>query len=663
MNLSSAKPEKPTDAERHRRSSPTVTNSEVRSATCHLADDFRFDAAHASHEDLSIDSLQRRLQTLSTASIDRAEMLGLLVRAVSGVTNAIWVGIAQTENAESIEIVSEHHRLASQNLALSHSTFLPTIQKTFETNTAQVAFLTPLSVLCIPISANATDAECISLVLELPARDVEPFLLVGQLAAACVQRFDDRCTLRETDWQADATAAIAELLAEMASATDLADAHLIAANRIADFLNAESVVLGSCRPYSVDRDSVAVSHGRARIEGISSTTKVDQGAATAKLITAAMSESLVRYDSLGESSTDFRVDRSETGLMQLAHQSLAESTKVGRIVSYPLVTSKGTVVGVWMASFAAETPANSGSHRFAETVTPYLADGLSGARRSSEGVVARSRRKISVAGSLVRPSILVAGMLIGAAAMIVPVPHRIECPTILQPTSQRFATAPHTGILKMAHVRPGDHVKQGQVLAEMDGVELELKHADLSAQRERAIKRVDVQRTLRDPSATQIASLEVTQLTAQLDLIAHQRDHLKITADVDGIVLQGDWHDARGAMVHVGDVLMQVAPLDTLRAELEVPERDVSYVQPGQSVRLAIDGNPLDTLSGKVDNLRPMSEIRNSRNVFLAEVILQNDGNRLRPGMRGTTKITADHRPLGWVMFHHAWESVYGSFR
>ncbi|MGB7325076.1 MAG: efflux RND transporter periplasmic adaptor subunit, partial [Rubripirellula sp.] len=617
----------------------------------------------ASTDDISIDSLQHRLQTLSTAPIDRSEMLRHLVQTVCSVTNAIWVGIAHTDSAESIKIGTEHNRLASQNLALSHTTVLPSIQKTFDTNTAQVAFLTPLSILCVPVSADATSAECVALALELPARDVEPFLLVAQLAAACVQRFDDRCSLRETDWQADATAAIAELLAEMASASDLADAHLIAVNRIADFLSADSVVLGSCRPYPANQDGDASSRVRVRVEAMSSTTKVDRGAATSRQIADAMSESLVRYDALGESATDFRIDRSENGLMQLAHLSLAESTKSGRVVSYPLVTSNGNVVGVWMATFAVEAPANSSGHCFAETVTPFLADGLAGARRSSEGIVARSRRKVSAVGSLVRPSVLVVGMAIVAAAMMIPVRHRIECATVLQPTSQRFATAPHSGILKIAHVRPGDYVTRGQVLAEMDGVELELKHADLVAQRQRAIKQVAVQRSLRDPSATQIASLEVDQLTAQLDLIAHQRDHLQITSDVDGIVLQGDWHDARGAMVHVGDVLMQVAPLDTLRAELEVPERDISYIQPGQIVGLSIDGNPLDTLSGTVDNLRPMSEIRNSRNVFLAEVILPNDESRLRPGMRGTTKITAGQRPLGWVMFHHAWESVYGSLR
>lgn len=52
------------------------------------------------------------------------------------------------------------------------------------------------------------------------------------------------------------------------------------------------------------------------------------------------------------------------------------------------------------------------------------------------------------------------------------------------------------------------------------------------------------------------------------------------------------------------------------------------------------------------------SEIVDDKNVFVAEVIMENPELQLRPGMQGTAKIKSGTYPLGWNLFHNAWEKA-----
>jgi multidrug resistance efflux pump len=247
--------------------------------------------------------------------------------------------------------------------------------------------------------------------------------------------------------------------------------------------------------------------------------------------------------------------------------------------------------------------------------------------------------------------------------MLIPITHRVACDCQLQPTVRQFAVAPHDGILLESLVKPGDLVTSGQLLARMDDRELRLELSDLVAQKETALKKRDVSRSARDASETQIAELKIEQLNAQIELIEFKKANLEIKSVVAGIVLQGDLEDALGAPVRTGDVLIEIAPLDKLKLELAVSESDVAYVRPEQAATIVLEGAPFEALKGQVELVRPMSEVRDSKNVFVSEVPIDNDQKLLRPGMQGRAKINAGTRPLGWVLFHRPAERVYSIIR
>ncbi|MGB6041597.1 MAG: efflux RND transporter periplasmic adaptor subunit [Pirellulales bacterium] len=92
--------------------------------------------------------------------------------------------------------------------------------------------------------------------------------------------------------------------------------------------------------------------------------------------------------------------------------------------------------------------------------------------------------------------------------------------------------------------------------------------------------------------------------------------------------------------------------------EIAIPQSEVAYAQPGMTVQVKLASYPGRTWTGSVDNIHPRSEIRENESVFIAEVLLNNDDDILRPGMHGEARIMAHRRAWGWILFHRAWDSL-----
>ncbi len=457
----------------------------------------------------------------------------------------------------------------------------------------------------------------------------------------------------ELVWRVESTSAIAELLHRVVTARSLDDAALIVVNELSAFLRADSVAIGLADKRTL----------RVKVVAMSDVAQVDPAAETTALISAAMSESLLRQRELHAAVTVRDTTSRSCELMQFAHDELLSKTSAQFALSCPLSDADSNLIGVWIAIF--QTPPEHPERliRFASAIKSPLAETLCSTQQATEGFLSKLHRSVRNTKASTRRKRLAIGAIVMFGALMIPIPHRVSCHCVLQSTSQRFAVAPHDGVLKSTHLRAGDRVRKGQLLAEMEATDLELEIADVTARQQRAFKKADIHQAENDPTATQLARLEASELTAELELLKHRLSRRKITSDIDGLVLQCELDDAEGAPVRRGDVLMQIAPLDSLRAELEIPEHELSHVAIGQAVQIIADGIPLDPMNAGIERIRPMSEIRSGQNVFVAEVMLNNNAGDLRPGMQGHTKISAGYRASGWVFLHRAWERFYGSVR
>jgi multidrug resistance efflux pump len=206
-------------------------------------------------------------------------------------------------------------------------------------------------------------------------------------------------------------------------------------------------------------------------------------------------------------------------------------------------------------------------------------------------------------------------------------------------------------------------VKEGEPLGELDNHELKLKEAELIAGRERALKERDramaggAKSEGSDFAAAQVANFEAQSVGQELQLVQRKLGMLQVTAPLGGVVVSGDLRRAEGQPVPRGQILWEVAPLDAMIVEVDIPDREISRVHEGQPMSLRLESFGGGRFETKVDRVHPQSEQRDGRNVFVAEgEIKPGPAMELRPGMHGRASITSGRHPLIWILGHRLWE-------
>ncbi len=103
-----------------------------------------------------------------------------------------------------------------------------------------------------------------------------------------------------------------------------------------------------------------------------------------------------------------------------------------------------------------------------------------------------------------------------------------------------------------------------------------------------------------------------------------------------------------------GQVLFEVAPVQLLRAELSIDERDVHELHPGREGRLVAASKPGQPVRFVLESINPVAEVEDNRNVFKARARLLESRWWMKPGMKGTARIYIDRRRYAWIWTHRA---------
>jgi len=264
------------------------------------------------------------------------------------------------------------------------------------------------------------------------------------------------------------------------------------------------------------------------------------------------------------------------------------------------------------------------------------------ARRAAAGMVGPRHTWVKLTSVL---AILAAMFLIFVEGR-----YEVEAPFVVQAPGQRVVPAPFSGYLQQVHVEPGDDVVAGEtVLATLDTAELQLELASAKAELARFEKEAYLAMRDGETVQTQLARARAREVAARVDLLTDKIQRARLVAPISGIVLEGDLHDQVGAPVETGEVLFQVAPLAQLRADLQIPESRIPDVEAGQFGRLAAASHPTEAMRFQVEQIHPVAEVVEGRNVFKARVRLLETERWLRPGMEGVAKVHVGERPYGYI--------------
>ncbi len=227
---------------------------------------------------------------------------------------------------------------------------------------------------------------------------------------------------------------------------------------------------------------------------------------------------------------------------------------------------------------------------------------------------------------------------------------KAEAPFVLEATYQQVVCASFDGYIKAVNVEVGDMVKGNETtLAELDTAELRLKLAAAKAERAGYLKQVAAAMRDGETAQAQIAQANSDKVEAQIDLLNYLIEHGKIISPISGTVVEGDLKRQIGAPVKTGDVLFEVTPLESLRAELLVPEDQIFDIAVDQEGYLATVSYPAQRIKFVVERMNPMAEVVNNRNVFKVRVRLLETRSWMRPGMEGVAKVSIGERRYVWI--------------
>ena len=240
-----------------------------------------------------------------------------------------------------------------------------------------------------------------------------------------------------------------------------------------------------------------------------------------------------------------------------------------------------------------------------------------------------------------------------AALLFVPVDYRVSAPARLEGSIQRVLVAPVDGFLRQAHVRPGDTVAADQVLVELAEQDLQLERRKWESELTQHESAYLSALAKSDRAQYAINYAKASEARAQLELVEQHLSRSRVRAPFAGVVIKGDLSQSLGAPVQRGEVLLTIAPADEFRLIVEVDERDIADVQPGQAGQLALAALPNSTLDFRVERITPVASSRDGRNFFEVEGKFDAAAAKsLRPGLQGVAKIKAVDQPLAWIWTH-----------
>ncbi len=228
--------------------------------------------------------------------------------------------------------------------------------------------------------------------------------------------------------------------------------------------------------------------------------------------------------------------------------------------------------------------------------------------------------------------------------------YRVKAPFVLEAVSQYKIAAPFDGFIKNVELEVGDSIEKDLTpLAELDTAELRLQLAAARAEQMGYLKQADAAMRDGKTAEAQIAQANADRALAQIDLLTWRIERAHILSPVTGTLVTGDLKRQIGAPVQTGQILFEVAPLDSLRAQLYIPEDEVFDLVVGQEGRLATATYPGRYIRFVVERINPAAEVVNNRNVFKVRARLLETRPWMRPGMEGVAKVTVAKRAYAWI--------------
>jgi hypothetical protein len=393
-----------------------------------------------------------------------------------------------------------------------------------------------------------------------------------------------------------------------------------------------------------DRVSIGLLDGRqAKVIGVSHSADIHQLESAVESIRDLMDEAI-------DQGCDVVFPASEEHRNQIVISHNEHSARQGsaQILSFLLVY-KQSIVGALVCERKNFMPVTQDQHATLKSAAQTIGPVLELKRDLGRSVYYRLRARLAhwwgqLSSAQDRALKIGIGLLAAVllALPLIPMQYHLSADAKLEGEFQRALVAPTDGYLKAVHVRPGDLVKQGQLLAELSDEDFLLEKRRLESELLRHEASFGEALGKQDRAQVLSANARASEARSQLQLIEQQILRAAILAPIDGVITKGDLKQKLGAPLKRGEALFSVAPATGFRVIVAVPDRKIDQIKVGQNGRLVLSALPKSEFVFSVSQIVPIAIQRDGKNVFEVEGKLTvADDAMLRPGMEGVAKIDA----------------------
>lgn len=183
------------------------------------------------------------------------------------------------------------------------------------------------------------------------------------------------------------------------------------------------------------------------------------------------------------------------------------------------------------------------------------------------------------------------------------------------------------GRIRRIMVEVGAHVSRGQRVAQMDGVNLSNSQTQIENLRRNYNRMKELQ------VVGGASQMDVDNLKVQLDqLEASQKtlnENTYLTSPISGVITAKNYND--GDMYSGQLPVLTVMQINPVKIKVNISESYFTNVKVGMPVSVSLDVYPGERFNGKVSLIYPTIDERTR--TFPVEIKLQNNNNRVRPGM------------------------------
>lgn len=211
-----------------------------------------------------------------------------------------------------------------------------------------------------------------------------------------------------------------------------------------------------------------------------------------------------------------------------------------------------------------------------------------------------------------------------------------------------------SGVLLKLYVEEGDRVKPGQLLAQLDAASASNALAQSSAQLRKAQSTYDraakaIQRQLIPKAEFDQDMYDMQAQQAATRGAALQLSWTRVTEPIGGVVSRRMVKP--GNLVQANQAIFHIVDMDPLTATLNVPEREIGTLKPGQPIKLSVDALPGKAFAGSIERIAPVVDVASG--TFRVTCLFDNNvpgKQALRLGMFGRIDIVYDQRRSALVI-------------